>query len=431
MGIDIIARGLAATEIARQRRLRVLNTLRASIARADFTPPALVASLPTIGAPSTASAIATGTTWQVAAATNPLHADKYNFTGGIWQCPGTTYPNSEMYKSVTFRLGNGTDPAVGPQQGAGSRVRFVCAAPSLELYVQMSGAGVGGGFRLKVDGKLAYSGVLGNGGNGQLRYIPVTWGSGSVAERKDRHYELEFGGVGAFFGIRTSNIYKPHAWVQADDLRVLTHGDSMLATVIDTTNIDTHPYGAMGALLGDLLGQSDTWSSGVGGSGWMAPAAHDRSWFNDRVDIDVITPAPDVIVEAGGGNDAALNPSQGAIQPLIETWLAKVLAAKPETIVFMTGPLIASNAGPAHVTIHAAKTAAAAKYPRNVAFIDTLTDPWVSGTGRNGAATGDGNRDWVTGTDSAHPTCEGHRHFAGRLARSIARAIPALIAAQA
>lgn len=431
MGIDIIARGLAASEIARQRRLRVLNTLRASIARADFAPLAMATSLPVIGAPLTASAIATGTTWQVATATNPLHADKYTFTGGIWQCPGNTYPNSEMYKAVTCRLGNGIDAALNPQQGAGSRVRFACAAPSLELYVQMSGAGVGGGFRLKVDGKLAYSGVLGNSGNGLLRYIPVTWGSGGVADRKDRHYELEFAGVGAFFGIRTSNLYKPQAWTQADGLRVLVHGDSMLATVIDTANIDIYPYGALSALLGDLLGQSDTWQSGVGGTGWMAPAVHDRSWFNDRVDIDVIAPAPDVIIETGGGNDAALNPAQGTIQPLIETWLGKVLMAKPETIVFMTGPLIGSNPGAAHLTIHAAKAAAAAKYPRNVAFIDTLTDPWVSGTGRNGAATGDGNRDWVTGTDSAHPTCEGHRHFAGRMARSIARAIPALIASQA
>ena len=431
MAIDIIARGLAAAEVARQRRLRVLGTLRASIAKAEFTPPALAAILPVIGAPLTASAIATGTTWQVATATNPLHAGKYTFSGGNWQCPGSTYPNSEMYKAVTARLGNGIDPSLNPLQGAGARVRFVCAAPSFELYIQMSGPGVGGGFRLKVDGKLAFSGMLGNSGNGLLRYIPVTWGSGGVADRKDRHYELEFSGIGAFFGIRTLNLYKPQPWLQADGLRVLLHGDSMLATVIDTANIDTYPYGAQGALLGDLLGQSDTWSSGVGGSGWMAPPAHDRSWFNDRVDIDVIAPAPDVIVEMGGGNDAALSPAQGAIQPLIETWLTKVLAAKPETIVFMTGPVIGSNPGAAHLTIHAAKAAAAAKFPRNVAFIDTLSDPWVYGTGRAGATTGDGNRDWICGTDGAHPTAEGHRYFAGQGARAVARAIPALIAAQA
>ena len=60
----VIARGMAAAEIARQRRLRVLNTLRASIAKADFAPPALASTLPTIGTPLSATAIASGTTWQ-------------------------------------------------------------------------------------------------------------------------------------------------------------------------------------------------------------------------------------------------------------------------------------------------------------------------------------------------------------------------------
>ncbi len=431
MALDLIARGLTAAEVARQRRLRVLNTLRASIAKADFTPPGLASPLPAIGAPAAASAIATGTTWQVATGGNPLHAGKFTFVGGNWQCPSATFPDTEFYKSVTSRVGNGSNPLLNPQQGVGSRVRFTCAAPSFELHVQMSAAGVGGGFRLKVDGKLAFTGVIGNGGNGLLRYIPVTWGSGAAADRKDRNYELEFAGVGAFVGIRTTNLYKPMPWPQADGLRVMLHGDSMLGTVVDAVNIDTALYGAQGALLGDLLGQADTWSSGVGGSGWMAPAAHNTSWFNDRVDIDVIANAPDVIIETGGGNDASVNPSQAAIQPLIETWLGKVLSAKPETMVFMTGTLIGSSAGAAHVTISAAKAAAAAKFPRNVAFIDTLTDPWVSGSGRDGAPIGDGNRDWVTGADGAHPTNEGHRHLAGRVARSVARAIPALIATQA
>lgn len=431
MAPDLVARGLVAAEIARQKRLRILERLRGSIARADFAPPVLASELPVIGQPVASSTIITGTTWQVAEAMAPLHAGKYTFTGGSWQCPGNTWPNSIMYRSRTFRVGDGTNSATKVQQGAGSRVRFVCAAPMLELHVQMSGPGVGGGFRLKVDGELACQGVLGNGGNGNMAYIPLTWGDGSASQRKDRHYELEFASVGAFAGIRTSNLYRPQPWVQADGLRVLLHGDSMLAAVRDGANIDSYRLGAQGALIGDLLGQSDTWCSAVGGSGWMTPTIHDRSWFNDRVDIDVIANSPDVIIEAGGGNDAALAPAQGVIQPLIETWLGKVLAAKPETIVFMTGPLIGSTPSPAHLAIQAAKAAAAARFPRNVAFIDTLSDPWVSGTGRLGAPTGDGNRDWVTGDDGAHLSCEGHVHFAGRMVRAVAKAIPALVAAQA
>lgn len=431
MAIDIVARGLAATEIARQRRLRVLNALRASIAKTDFAVPSMASQVPTIGTPSTTSIIATGTTWQVATGGVPLHAGKYTFVGGAWQCPSTVFPNTEFFKSVTSRVGNGSDPLLNPQQGPGSRVRFTCAAPLLELYVQMSGPGVGGGFRLKVDGKLVQSGVVGNGGNGLLRYIPITWGDGSPSQRRDRNYELEFASAGGFVGIRTSNLYRPYPWIQADALRVLLHGDSMLATVVDTANIDSFPHGAQGALIGDLLGQADTWSSGVGGSGWMAPVIHDRSWFNERVETDVIANSPDVIIEMGGGNDAAVNPSQSVIQSLIEAWLGRVIAARPDTVIFMTGPVIGSNAGAAHQTIHAAKQAAAARFPRNTVFIETLSDSWVSGTGRDGSPVGDGNRDWVTGNDGAHPTCEGHRYLAGRVVRAVARAIPALIAAQA
>lgn len=108
MAIDIIARGLATAEVARQKRLRVLNTLRASIAKADFTLPVLASPLPTIGAPLAASAIDTGTTWQVATGGNPLHAAKFTFVGGAWQCPAGTFPNTEFYKAITSRVGNGT-----------------------------------------------------------------------------------------------------------------------------------------------------------------------------------------------------------------------------------------------------------------------------------------------------------------------------------
>lgn len=107
-----------------------------------------------------------------------------------------------------------------------------------------------------------------------------------------------------------------------------------------------------------------------------------------------------------------------------------MLAARPDTIVFMTGPIIPAPPAAADLKIGAAKAAAAAKYPRNVAYIDNLADPWFFGTGRQGSTVGDGNRDWAIGSDSTHPTLEGHRYLAQRMARAIAGAIPALIARQ-
>ncbi len=168
---------------------------------------------------------------------------------------------------------------------------------------------------------------------------------------------------------------------------------------------------------------------GIGGAGWLTPVVKDRSYFNDAVAANVVARAPDFIIEHGGGNDAAATPTQATEQALVSTWLDTVIAANPAVVIFMTGPLIASTASAAHLTIAAAKQAAAALYPQNVFYIDNLTDPWVFGTGRQGATVGNGNRDWVCGTDNGHPTMEGHVALAGRIARAVSEGVATLTAA--
>lgn len=435
MALDLAARGMAAAGIARQKRMRTLHALGASMARAALQPLALSATVPTIGAPTAASAIATGTTWNAVSNNLPVHASKYTFLAANWKNPSpTTFPNSEFWKPECVHGGNGSDPAANP--GYAGRVRFTIDAPQLELFVQCAQTGTGAGFRLKVDGQYVSPGPVGlDATNGALRYILLTWGDGSAANRKMRNYELEFFAIGGFWGVRCANLYKPQPWPQPDGLRVLVHGDSMTNTVVDSGNKDLFLTPPNGVLLADLLGQADTWCSGVGGSGWFAPAAHTSNWFNDRVAIDVVANAPDVVIEIGGGNDES-QLTAGAItisqyQTAVESWLAAVLAAKPETLVFMFAPVI-TNAAPAlgHVRARDAKAAAAAKWPRNVTFIDWYSDMWFTGTGRQTATVGDGNRDWALGSDNAHPTAEGSRYLAGRIARAIAGAIPALISAQ-
>lgn len=414
----------------REKRLRTLNVLADSIARTGGQLPTLAATLPTIGAATAGTAIATGTTWSFEPATS--HDAKYTFVGGTWGAIGATFPNNQIWKGVVSRNGNGTDPTANPIYGG--RVRFSTEAPILELFVQCAASGAGDGFRLKVDGQYVKTGVLGNDGNGLLRYIPITWGAGAAADRKVRHYELEFGNSGAFLGIRTGNLYKPSPWPQSDGLKVLMHGDSFVWTIVDSGTKDNGLAGAMGQCLGTVLGQSDFIGSGTGGAGMLMPANHLQSWFNDRVNLDVVTLAPDVIIETGGGNDESPltvgTETVASYQARWESWLSAVLTAKPETIIFMTGPLIGGNAALGHTRCKTAKAAAAAKWPKNVVFIDNLTDPWVSGTGKQGTTTGDGNRDWMTGSDGAHPTMEGHPSLAGRINRATSSAIKTLIAAQ-
>lgn len=422
---------LTANDLVRLTRLQNLQKLGDSIARTGGLIPPLATTLPTIGAAVAATTIATGTSWDFEPADN--HSAKFTFVGGEWGPIGLVPFNDQTWKGVVAHQGNGTDPTIGAIYGG--RVRFASEAPILELWVQTTAAGSGNGMRVKVDGQYIKTGVIGNDGNGLTRFIPLTWGAGAAADRKMRHYEIEFGGTGALLGVRTGNLYKVMPWPQADGLKVLQHGDSFVWTIVDSGDDDTGLAGALGQCLGTLLGQSDFIGSGVGGSGMLTPTAHTSSWFNDRVALDVVTPAPDVIIETGGGNDesplTAGTETVASYQARWESWLSVVLTAKPETIIFMTGPLIASaGAALGHTRCKTAKAAAAAKWPKNVAFIDNLTDPWVFGTGRQGATTGDGNRDWMTGTDGAHPTMEGHVALAGRITRAVSAGIKTLIAAQ-
>lgn len=424
--------GAGSLSTTTTKRLAVLNKLAASAARAGLIPFALAATLPTIGAHSATTAIATGTDWYPDA-----YPGRYSWMGGAWANAGLNFhPWNKTWSPTECHFGDGSNPANVPAQVGGGRVRFTCAAPKLEIYARFSNAP--NGFRLKVDGEYAYTGTLGgdDAHNGNPRYIPVQWGDGTATYRKVRHYELEFRAAGGFCGIRTANLYEPQAWEPADKLRLLVHADSMTSTITDSGLQGSALTAVAGGLLGDMLGQPDCWHSSVGGTGFYNDSNGTRSTFLERVAIDIIAPAPDVIIECGGKNDQMYIPgtiSQAQFQAMVESWLSQVIAAKPETIVFMAGPIasgITELSWPGIIAVEAAKRAAAAKFPKNVAYIDNFTNPWVTGTGRQNAPNGTGNSDWITGSDTTHSTIEGQAWLASCLARAVVAAIPALIAAQ-
>lgn len=429
MAADFTARGLASAETSRARRLRILDSLARSMDRVGMRLPRLSASPPTIAPAGTpASAIADGTTWLPSDyLTAHRHDGKYSFVGGAWRQLGSAYPQHDFFVASNAHNGNGSDPAADPIMNPGARVRFATWAPRLEIYARFASGD--NGFRLKVDSEYVHVGVLGNStAFGDLRFIPVTWGDGSAANRKLRFYELEYAAAGQFGGIRTAPVDAPEPWLQAGALRVLVHGDSMVSTYSDIASPGARlVQGTVGSILGDLLGQPDCWASSVGATGWTNDFAGTRSTFGERLDIDVIAYRPDVIVETGGLNDSQA--SRSTIQREVESWLARTVAALPDVAIFMTGPLVslgAYNTFAPFVAVRDAKRAAAARFPRNVAFIDNMAEEWVRGSGRVGATTGDGNADWVRGVDGTHPALAGAEYFAQRIARGVAAALPQL-----
>lgn len=419
-----------AIDAVKDKRLRTLATLRSSAARTALRAPVLDTTDIVVSAQTASSSFGAGTFTDFLVTNGS--AGKFTFLGAAW-APGAAFPANQVYVPITRHAGNGTDPSVSPAQMPGNRVRFFTEAPKFELYVQVGNNQ--GGFRLLIDGKYAKAGLIGNSEDGNLRYVLVTIGDGTATYRKARMIELEFGSDGGFGGVRCEKIYAPRPAPQPDGLRLMVHGDSRVSTVVDTGTTETQLWGVMGQHLANLLGQGDVWLSLVGGTGWIAPQSPKNfSWFNDRLAIDVVAVAPDVIIETGGSNDQSRITAYGeaAYQALVATWIGTVVAAKPETVILMTGPMAAKgaeNTDANWLKVRNAKQAAAALYPKNVVFIDNLAEAWASGSGKQTATANDGQADWTVGSDGAHNTIAGNWWYADRIARAVAGAIPALIAA--
>ena len=91
----------------------------------------------------------------------------------------------------------------------------------------------------------------------------------------------------------------------------------------------------------------------------------------------MIANAPEVIVEMGGTNDSTLiNEDPDVMRDVVTAWLGDVVSALPDVLVFMTGPMTGRVAGAATIAVRDGKKAAAARFPRNVVFIDNIEEGW-------------------------------------------------------
>lgn len=432
MSYDFAARSLATQNRSAARRLATIEALSRGIAENMPTGIPEVMATPIAESRASATAIASGTTYgfsnSTPSADRTAHFAMY---GADYVAFGAS-----LRQAITGLNGNGTDPSATPSVGASSTVRFATFADKFEIIAHNYL-----GFRVLVNGKHAKTGMYGvsslNGDAANTRYWLFDFegtefeGKGLKLVEVQGHFDMRFGGV----RVPVTETVSP--WPQPQPIRLALHGDSMPNTVIDSTPFQDARHGLMPHIVQMLTGIPDIHVHSQGGCGFFADNSGARSDFVEHAGVNYANGGFDLLWEVGGKNDtSAMYGTQAAYQARVEEWIEIVLGGNPDAIIIVTGSIPSSTAESYANYASSrhkqdAKKAAAAKFPRNCAFIETVgnavTDnPWVYGSGKAGASAGNGNADLVTGTDGVHLSVFGHEYIGTRLVAETARVLPLL-----
>lgn len=180
--------------------------------------------------------------------------------------------------------------------------------------------------------------------------------------------------------------------------------------------------------LADRMGWSTSPSLvwGWGGMGYLnvgnEPIAHPGP-FQNRVQSDIIANSPDVVVIAGGLNDTGRGYATADVADAAALLIDTVLSGLPYAAVYVVSPYyMRTPVLPELLAVSDAirwRTMERRRPGRPVAYIDTVADPWVTGSGCSGSPAGDGNGDAYTSADTTHPNAAGCAYYAARLAFAI------------
>jgi lysophospholipase L1-like esterase len=152
---------------------------------------------------------------------------------------------------------------------------------------------------------------------------------------------------------------------------------------------------------------------GHSGTGFVAPGRVGKT-FSRLFDQHLAwRPAPDMLLISGGHNDWAHPPSLAGVAA--RQLLLRVKRHWPTTKVVMLGPLWGGDAPPEVRAVRDALRGVTREL--RLPFIDPIGEHWF--TGNHTAGTGNAVR--LILPDGTHPTAEGHRYLAARLAEDLRR----------
>lgn len=285
------------------------------------------------------------------------------------------------------------------------KLEFYTDAPVFELQTRR----VGGNFRIYVDDKLVSVTPTSQPTGGAIERTVVDFSSvGGRAVRKIgvEGQEMQFKGlsIGAIDSVWP-------ALRRAPLLAVL--GDSY----VEAGNYATAKYTSFAWRAAQMLGWRIA-ASGSGGTGYLKTSGV-RVKYRDRWRNDLGQLSPDVVVVTGGRNDnGSFSPSNvGAEAALL---FADIRSQLPNAKIIAVSPFAASNGETTSLQAFGAAIQSALSGISNSHFLDVLSPALITGTGKVGATTGDGNADVLIGADAVHPTQLGHDVMGRWLAERIA-----------
>lgn len=282
---------------------------------------------------------------------------------------------------------------------------------SFVIYLRGNGSDMG----IEVDGADDWSRIY-TPPDGNFHYYTVNFASPAR-----RQIALKLGANYQFGGVYMSPTNGMWPGVMPKQYRMIIMGDSFTEDS-DSTGWST---GLM-----SLFQNLDVWASAVGSTGYVNPGVGGRVNFQARLFPDVITNSPDYILFAGGINDEQLTTNAASSNALYNACFNMYTAVEsnlPGSKIVVLGPFWPSIpptllTHPIY-TVDAAISNACAAAGIGSNYIDTLSDPWVTGTYNQ---PGSGNAVNYTSSDGTHPTQAGQWNIAYHVASALARRFPEL-----
>ena len=174
-----------------------------------------------------------------------------------------------------------------------------------------------------------------------------------------------------------------------------------------------------------LFRNVDVWSSSVGSTGYLNPGTPGRVNFQDRILTDVVTNNPDYVLFAGGINDNTITTNAAtaaALQAACVNCYQTIQSNLPNCKIIVLGPFLPGTPGPPSIfLVNNAISNACQTVGIGNNYIDTLSDPWVTGVWNQ---PGSGNAVNYTLSDGTHPTGAGAWNIAYHVAGELARRFP-------